>query len=341
MSLETANWISELSATDPPPGDQKSQGDDHLRLIKFAVKNTFPNASKAFYFPDIASVAGNSSVLASDMNRTIAVDTTAGAVELTLPTLAAGDAGWTCHFVKTNSGTNAYFIKPPTGTIRSGEVSGLARTRRCIPGRRTTVVWTGSAWIAERVVTVPIGTVIDTFGASTPIGWELANGSTLASASTNYPDYNAFIGSGVLPDLNGRVTIGLDTVGANRVTAALAGLDSATPNAVGGSQTLPLMARSDLPNGAINTSIPAGTGAHQHDFTIKYTSVAVQSGSGNFVIQTISTGGGSSTLFPNGVSSNTLPGIAGVTESLNGGVPQTARSSVPPAIVARKIVAVE
>ena len=47
MALETGTYISDLVATNPPSNDPKSQGDDHLRLIKSTVKNTFPNVSNA------------------------------------------------------------------------------------------------------------------------------------------------------------------------------------------------------------------------------------------------------------------------------------------------------
>lgn len=43
MALETASFIPELTVTNPVgASDPKSQGDDHLRLIKTAVKGSFP-----------------------------------------------------------------------------------------------------------------------------------------------------------------------------------------------------------------------------------------------------------------------------------------------------------
>jgi uncharacterized protein YoxC len=41
MALETGTYISDLVATNPTSADAKSQGDDHLRLIKSVIKNTF------------------------------------------------------------------------------------------------------------------------------------------------------------------------------------------------------------------------------------------------------------------------------------------------------------
>lgn len=43
MALETATYISDLVAANPVSGDPKSQGDDHIRLLKSTIKATFPN----------------------------------------------------------------------------------------------------------------------------------------------------------------------------------------------------------------------------------------------------------------------------------------------------------
>lgn len=47
MALESATYISDLVATNPTSSDNVSQGDDHLRLIKSAIKATFPNITGA------------------------------------------------------------------------------------------------------------------------------------------------------------------------------------------------------------------------------------------------------------------------------------------------------
>jgi len=43
MALETGTYIDDLVVTNPVSGDPKSQGDDHLRLLKSTIKTTFPN----------------------------------------------------------------------------------------------------------------------------------------------------------------------------------------------------------------------------------------------------------------------------------------------------------
>lgn len=60
MGLEAATYIASLNASNPVGStDAKSQGDDHLRLIKSTVKNSFPGVDKATYLhqarADVAS----------------------------------------------------------------------------------------------------------------------------------------------------------------------------------------------------------------------------------------------------------------------------------------------
>lgn len=45
MALEAGTYISDLVATNPTSSDAKSQGDDHLRLIKSTLLSTFPNVA--------------------------------------------------------------------------------------------------------------------------------------------------------------------------------------------------------------------------------------------------------------------------------------------------------
>lgn len=43
MGLEVATYIDDLVISNPSGTDDRSQGDDHIRLIKSVLKNTFPN----------------------------------------------------------------------------------------------------------------------------------------------------------------------------------------------------------------------------------------------------------------------------------------------------------
>ena len=43
MTVESAVYINTLDATLPTGADNRSEGDDHIRLVKGAIKATFPN----------------------------------------------------------------------------------------------------------------------------------------------------------------------------------------------------------------------------------------------------------------------------------------------------------
>lgn len=333
MSLEAGSFINDLDVTNPPGTDKRKQGDDHLRLIKTVLKGSFPSSSKAWYNPTTAAKTTNFTVVAADMNKTFLVDTSAGAVTMTLPTLASGDAGWECFMLKTTTDTNAVFIAPPSGTIQSGEYTGLAKCRRCIPGRKTRVMWTGTAFIAERVNNAPLGTLLEFSGSSLPVGFEWPNGQTLSSASTNYPEFYAANGSsGVVLDRRGRFGLGKDNMGgstAGRVTVAGDNFDATVLGATQDQQNFTL-AQANLPSVTLTTSIASGQGNHTH--TIASAAQAGSNSNGG------SGGNASNGVTITGTGASTLPAMTGTTPLGGSG---TAKSKVPPTIVMNYILVVE
>lgn len=48
MTVESATFLASLNTSLPDPNDGKSEGDDHLRLIKSTLQNTFPSAAGRF-----------------------------------------------------------------------------------------------------------------------------------------------------------------------------------------------------------------------------------------------------------------------------------------------------
>ncbi len=70
MALETATYISGLVAVNPLSTDPKSQGDDHLRLIKSVLLNSFPGVSGAVTatHTELNYVAGVTSGIQAQIN---------------------------------------------------------------------------------------------------------------------------------------------------------------------------------------------------------------------------------------------------------------------------------
>ena len=59
MALETGEYIGNLVATNPTPADPKSQGDDHLRLIKSTLQNSFAGIEGMILVSGVESGTGN------------------------------------------------------------------------------------------------------------------------------------------------------------------------------------------------------------------------------------------------------------------------------------------
>lgn len=47
MTIEAVTYVSDLNVAYPGSSDNISEGDNHLRNIKTALKNTFPNVTGA------------------------------------------------------------------------------------------------------------------------------------------------------------------------------------------------------------------------------------------------------------------------------------------------------
>lgn len=332
MGVETATFIGDLNPTDPGSSDLINQGDDHLRLIKTVLQNTFPGVEKAFYFPATAQKSANFSVLAADQNKTFFVTTTSGAIVMTLPsTLGTGDAGWECFLMKASADVNPVVVTPPTGTITSGQIPALATARRCIPFTRISVYWTGSSFIVSRATQAgPVGSCIEYHGSTLPYGYEFPNGQTLSSASTAYPEYSAVIGSGVTLDKRGRTSIALDNLGgsaAGRVGVVITGTSIGN---VGGTEVVILTA------GAIPTINFSGSGSFSGSTSaaLSGTLQLLNNGTGSGgVFQGIQNGTGSS----GGLSCSGGVSVSG--SSTNTGPGQ--HSNLQPSIMVSQLLVVE
>ena len=137
MSVETATYINTLNTALPASGDAKSEGDDHLRLIKSAVKATFPNVTGAVTptHSDLNIIAGAATGSVSGLNvatQTASDNTTKAAstamvqsailassgISASLPA-QTGNAG---KFLGTNGTTASWSDTLPVQTGNSGKV---------------------------------------------------------------------------------------------------------------------------------------------------------------------------------------------------------------------------
>lgn len=85
MGLETGNYISDLDPSNPLSTDAVKQGDDHLRLIKKVLKQTFPNSDRARPEFRTATETANKTLTVADESTLYLVSPASGNVTLTLP----------------------------------------------------------------------------------------------------------------------------------------------------------------------------------------------------------------------------------------------------------------
>lgn len=58
MAVESASWVTQLVNTNPVAGDPVGEGDDHLRMIKTVLQNSFPSSSTAAIIPNMSGQSG-------------------------------------------------------------------------------------------------------------------------------------------------------------------------------------------------------------------------------------------------------------------------------------------
>ena len=93
MTVESASYISQLDAALPAAGDQKSEGDDHFRLIKSVLKTQFPNFGTTAITTTAAEVnylSGVTSAIQTQINSKAALASPALTGVPTAPTAAPG-----------------------------------------------------------------------------------------------------------------------------------------------------------------------------------------------------------------------------------------------------------
>jgi hypothetical protein len=139
MTVETATYINGLNATYPAASDPKSEGDDHLRLIKSTVKATFPNVSGAVSatHADLSAAAGAATTGASGFrvatqaatdNTTLAASTAqvqaailaSSGVTATLP----GQTGNAGKYLKTDGTSPSWDAVPYAADVQIFTSSG-------------------------------------------------------------------------------------------------------------------------------------------------------------------------------------------------------------------------
>ena len=267
MALESGTYLNSLVSSNPTATDALAQADDHLRLIKSVLVNTFPN------------LAGAVTVTDGELNI---IDGSTSATSVTLvdaDTVVINDGGTMVQVALTDLLTyiNAGMTLRDDVVTTASLGDAVVGTANIIDASITNDKIAAGAISASKIssdVSFASGMVMPYAGsAGAPTGWLLCYGQEVSR--TTYADlYTAIgitygVGDGsttfTLPDLRGRVVAGQDDMGgasANRLTSALNG---DTLGATGGAEDVTL------------TSAQSGLPAHTHTTDL----VTVDIGSGS------------------------------------------------------------
>lgn len=164
MALETGNYIKDLDSANPANSDGKAEGDDHLRLIKKVLKNTFPGMAGPF--GGIVTLSSPRTLTSDDRFQVILAT---NAMTLPLAAAATLGAGWTIEVWATNGAV----VIDPDG---SEQING-GNTFMLPQGSNTKIISDGTKFFATQ--TVPRGIIVEWGGTlvDVPAGWHVCDGT--------------------------------------------------------------------------------------------------------------------------------------------------------------------
>ena len=167
MGLETATYISDLNSSNPASSDPKSQGDDHLRLIKAAIKASLPNISGAVLATqvEINRLVGIGSALAGVNDAAVLTNKTISGSSNTITNVSL-TTGITGTLAAANGGTGLTSPGASGNVLTSNGTTWVSTTLPSFSFPSAgIVVSTGSAWSTSK--TAPSGALVGTTDSQT------------------------------------------------------------------------------------------------------------------------------------------------------------------------------
>ena len=178
MPIESATTINQLDAANPGSNDLKSEGDNHIRLLKSTIKATFPNITGAVTathtelntIANKASKTGDTYIGAQDFTgatTTVATqvatdNTTKAASTAMVQSAILASSGITAQ-LPAQSGNSGKFLTTNGSTASWGDAGSLVRSART----SNTVLGTADK---STLIDITSGTFTQTFDAAATLG---------------------------------------------------------------------------------------------------------------------------------------------------------------------------
>lgn len=233
MGLESATYIDGLVETNPTSSDNANQGDNHLRLIKAAVKATFPNLTG----PVTATQAALNTPYLPLAGGTVSGPITAsGGVVGNASTATALQTARTINGVSFNGTANISFNSDTVAEGTTNRYYTDARARAAISATGDLSYNPTTGVISFSAASAPVTSVAGRTGAVTLTSTDVSEGTRLyftdararaaISVSGTGGSYNS--ATGVITLSGGAVTSVAGKTGAvTLATSDVSGLDSA------------------------------------------------------------------------------------------------------------------
>jgi hypothetical protein len=142
MGLEIAEFIHELNEEWPTPEGWRREGDDHFRLIKGAIKRTFPNVEGevTLSHTQLNSLLQYVADVEGGLISTLSLFP-AGGIILWSGTINAIPTGWTlCNGENGTPDLRDRFVVGAAGTLTVGATGGVAGNTVSLPHTHTVTV---------------------------------------------------------------------------------------------------------------------------------------------------------------------------------------------------------
>lgn len=241
MALETGTYVDSLVSANPASTDGLAQADDHIRLIKSTIKNTFPNITGPVTSTqselDASLPAGHVSYLADLVNTGVTsteygyLDNVTSNIQTQIDTIVAGSSNI--------PQSNIDYLALITGAgVSSTQFGYLSSTTSDIQAQFTSVTGAATA-LASRVTTLEGSTAGDITAVTAGSG--MTGGGTSGAVTITHDDTSSQAsvsnsGNTVIQSIT------LDTFGhVTGVTSATPGATYTQPTALGAVGTYALL----------------------------------------------------------------------------------------------------